>query len=96
MRPSARLQAWIRQAIDAQPDDTSAGNWPRAIMKQHDVLLVHGDNVVLWFLGTDGALYSLDTDRIARQLEKESDPAVVRDVLETAARTFPELAELLG
>lgn len=96
MRPSARLQAWIRQTIDAQPDDGSAGNWPRQVMKQHDVLLVHGDNLVLWFLGIDGVLYSLDTDTVARRLEKESDPNVVHRVLAIAARNFPELTELLG
>ena len=93
MRPSAELQAWIRREIDAQPPDGSLGNWPRQIMNEHDVLLIDGNDVVLWFIGLDGTLYSLDTDRIARKLEPESDPEIVRDVIARAAERFPELVE---
>lgn len=95
--PSPALRAWLREAIAARvgAGAGASGDWPREVMREHEVLLVDGDNATLWFLGLDGALYSVDTDRVAHQLELETDPSVRRAVLGRAASRLPLLAELI-
>jgi hypothetical protein len=95
MQMSDALQLWLRREIESQPADSSPGNWPRQVMKENNALLIHGDALTLWFLGLDGTLYWLDTDRVSRRLEPEHNPKVIREVLEVAVTTFPKLAELL-
>lgn len=91
------MQDWIRAQIGERGRrNASLGDWPRRIMAEQQVLLVHGDNLTLWFLAPDGTLFSLDTDSVAQRLEIERHPTVIREVLGHAARAFPELRELVG
>jgi hypothetical protein len=93
--PSASLRTWIERQIADTPDDTSLGGWPKRLMKEHHVLLVHGNQAFLWYLAPTGELYQVDTDDIRQALEPETSDATVREVLEAAAANHPQLRELI-
>lgn len=93
--PSAHLRARLQERIEQLTRTDAAADWPWAIEKERGVVLIGGDNVVLWYIDIDGIVYSMDLDRFAGQLEVETNPDVVRRVLEAGSGEFPELRELL-
>lgn len=93
--PSLRLQAAIRALIDAWPVDDSLGNWPRRLMKERGVLLLHGNQAYLWYLAPEGTVYSLDTDRYGQPFDIETDAEAAVNAVAQAARLHPELTEML-
>lgn len=93
--PSARLQQRIRAWIDEWEDDDSLGQWPRRLMRERGAYLLHGNQAYLWYLTPDGAVFYVDTDRYGNPFEPETDlPAAVNAVAQ-AARSRPELREML-
>lgn len=101
-RPTGRFREWINGRLEDQraaaarvPDEPLSGHWPTHFAVQHDVLLFNGDNLTLWFIDREGAVYSLDLDALNRRLEREKGE-YARDALRRASRFQPELCELLS
>ncbi|MEN9579994.1 MAG: hypothetical protein RJA70_3003 [Pseudomonadota bacterium] len=89
---SPALRAWVQARISERVAVAAAGDWAREVEREHELLLIDGNETELWFLGLDGTLYSVDRDSVAHRPEAVRDPETVRAVLRRAASHQPELA----
>ena len=92
--PSPALRAWLQARIAERIAAAAPGDWTRDVERDHRVLLIDGNEVELWFLGLDGAVFAVDRDSLMHRPEPVRDPAAVRAVLLRAAAQQPQLAEL--
>ncbi len=92
--PSPALRAWLRARIAERSVAAASGDWTRDVEREHQLLLIDGDEVELLFLGLDGAVYAVDRDSLMHRPEPVRDPAAVRAVLARAAAHHPALREL--
>lgn len=94
--PSAELAARIQRWIDEMDPTPSLQNWPRVFFKDKNALLLAGNQAFLWALTPSGEMLCLDTDRVSRSTEPETDPRYLYAVIASASeRAYPELRELL-
>lgn len=88
---AARLRGWI----DELPTE-GLGNWVVRLCKSHDALPLHGTQLQLWALRTDGQVLVIDHESASQSVEPETDGALAYAALAQGARSHPELAELLA
>ena len=98
-RPQGRFNQWIDEELGDQralaatlPDARS--RWPIRHEVEHNVKCIWGDNVTLWYVGADGAVYSFDLDGHGFRLERQRGE-YARSALRKASRMNPVLCELL-
>lgn len=91
MRLRQRIRTWIEEWQVAD----GLGAWPQELMKERGLFLLHGNQAFLWYLASDGAVYSLDRDRAALEMEPETDPDAAMNAVAQGARQYPELSEML-
>ena len=95
-KPDAHLQDLIRQWCREAQDDGSLGNWPTRLMRERQILLLHGNQAFLWYLTPEGEVLSLDTDRFGNRLEPETDEKAALEAVREAILKHPELKALLS
>ena len=93
--PSPQLQQQIRVWIEESVVDDALGSWPRRLMKERGLLLLHGNQAFLWYLSPEGQVFVLDTDRFGHRMEAETNLSAALNAVAQAVPQYPELAEML-
>lgn len=89
------LAELIRRRIDAMRVDPLL-SWPNRICKEElGACILHGDNVSVWALRPDGAVFRLDGDSLRQEAEPVTDAAELRRLCILGAEGFPELKALV-
>ncbi|HEY9405727.1 MAG TPA: hypothetical protein VIQ24_23965 [Pyrinomonadaceae bacterium] len=89
--PSPELAALIRRWIEELP----AEGMINRLCKENDAVRLDCTEIYLWVLRTDGQVLCIDHESFAQRPEPEDDAEVAYGKIEVAAKTHPELLELL-
>ncbi len=92
-RYPGQFNEWIDKEL-AEQRARRSNEWVSRLAVKHNVRIIDGDNVTLFFVGAGGAVYSLDLDALGHRLELETGN-YARGALRRASRRFPALCELL-
>ena len=90
--PSAALSALLRERIAAQVVVAGLEGWPANSVTRQGLLLLHLDGVWVYGISADGVVLAVDVDDTQQRLETALHAV---NAIAQAARTFPELRELL-
>jgi hypothetical protein len=89
--PSPELAALIRRWVEELPEEGMINR----LCKENDAVRLDCTEIYLWVLRTDGQVLCIDHESFAQRQEPEDDAEVAYGKIEVAAKTHPELLELL-